>query len=660
MKGILALILAFLLFFSLVPAQELEQIYNSKSVVIEATISSSAELITQPDSLIDYVQADLYIYPENEISQTVGRITTNPKADKIIGGYRFRWDNPDDYLEYRLNAEVKTENRFNKVRKKIEFPVRYLPPEYSEYLRPTDKIDSTDGKVVAQASQLAEGEDDLFVVVSKIAIWTKNNIKYDLSTLTADVSQKASWVLENRFGVCDELTSLFIAMLRSLGIPARFVSGVSFTNSPLFPQQWGAHGWAEVYFPDVGWIPFDPTFGEFGWIDPGHVKLKDSLDPTETSVKFEWKGKNVDLKVNKIEVTGKVKEYIENAEKSVKIQVAPVKKEVGFGSYNLAEVEVTNLKGEYITAEFIMASVKELEILGENKKQVILKPYETKKIFWKIKISENLDRGYSYDVPILIYTLKNEEDKVFFKTSNFDPVYSSQEMDRLIENLKDQESKTLSNAIGMSCTAEKSSFYFYENNRINCSVKNKGNTVIRNLNVCLHDDCKKVNLGINQETIVDFDFSLKNVGERELDITAENEGISRIAKVTVEMLDEPLIEIVELRYPETVNYGDIFELSFVLKKQSYSNPKSIFVSVIKNENAKEFQLEELASEHELVVELEGKDLKPYENNFNIEVSYYDKNKRAYSASKDFVIFLNKPTLFQRIAIFFSNLFSFLA
>ena len=60
--------------------------------------------------------------------------------------------------------------------------------------------------------------DDLFIVVYKLAEWVKTNVNYDLSTLTASVSQKASWVLDNKEGVCDEITNLFIALSRALGI----------------------------------------------------------------------------------------------------------------------------------------------------------------------------------------------------------------------------------------------------------------------------------------------------------------------------------------------------------------------------------------------------------------------------------------------------------
>ena len=89
---------------------------------------------------------------------------------------------------------------------------------------------------------------------------------------------------------------MLIALNRALGIPARFISGVSYTNSDLFTEKWGPHGWAEVYFPGYGWIPFDVTYGEYGFVDPTHIRLKESLDATEASTSYQWLSTNVDLK----------------------------------------------------------------------------------------------------------------------------------------------------------------------------------------------------------------------------------------------------------------------------------------------------------------------------------------------------------------------------
>lgn len=70
-------------------------------------------------------------------------------------------------------------------------------------------------------------------------------------------------VLESRQGVCQDFAHLGIACLRSLGLPARYVSGYLETDPPPGrPRLTGAdvsHAWFSVRFPDGGWLDLDPT-----------------------------------------------------------------------------------------------------------------------------------------------------------------------------------------------------------------------------------------------------------------------------------------------------------------------------------------------------------------------------------------------------------------
>lgn len=70
-------------------------------------------------------------------------------------------------------------------------------------------------------------------------------------------------VLERRRGVCQDFAQLQIACLRSLGLPARYVSGYLETLPPPGqPKLIGAdasHAWLSVYCPGIGWIDADPT-----------------------------------------------------------------------------------------------------------------------------------------------------------------------------------------------------------------------------------------------------------------------------------------------------------------------------------------------------------------------------------------------------------------
>lgn len=58
-------------------------------------------------------------------------------------------------------------------------------------------------------------------------------------------------------GVCQDHTHIFITIARSLGFPARYVSGFLMMDGQT--QQAASHAWAEVHIPDLGWVGFDAS-----------------------------------------------------------------------------------------------------------------------------------------------------------------------------------------------------------------------------------------------------------------------------------------------------------------------------------------------------------------------------------------------------------------
>lgn len=80
-----------------------------------------------------------------------------------------------------------------------------------------------------------------------------------------DISTPVSRVLEIKRGVCQDFAHLAIAALRSIDLPARYVSGYLMTRPP--PGQAklkgadASHAWLSVWSPDTGWVDFDPTNG---------------------------------------------------------------------------------------------------------------------------------------------------------------------------------------------------------------------------------------------------------------------------------------------------------------------------------------------------------------------------------------------------------------
>jgi transglutaminase-like putative cysteine protease len=77
------------------------------------------------------------------------------------------------------------------------------------------------------------------------------------------ISTPLSVVMKQRKGVCQDFAHLAIACLRSLGLPARYVSGYIETLSPEGVEKLvgvdASHAWFSVYIPGRGWTDFDPT-----------------------------------------------------------------------------------------------------------------------------------------------------------------------------------------------------------------------------------------------------------------------------------------------------------------------------------------------------------------------------------------------------------------
>jgi len=88
-----------------------------------------------------------------------------------------------------------------------------------------------------------------------------SDFKYDPKATT--VATPLEEVMEKRRGVCQDFAHLGIACLRSLGLPARYVSGYLRTRPPEGkPRLVGAdasHAWFGVFCPGAGWVDFDPT-----------------------------------------------------------------------------------------------------------------------------------------------------------------------------------------------------------------------------------------------------------------------------------------------------------------------------------------------------------------------------------------------------------------
>jgi transglutaminase-like putative cysteine protease len=108
---------------------------------------------------------------------------------------------------------------------------------------------------------------------------------FRFDTKATQVTTPVETFFEKRRGVCQDFAHLQIACLRSLGLPARYVSGYLRTIPPPGrPRLEGAdasHAWCSAWCPGVGWVDFDPTNDCVP--SDGHVTLAWGRDYSDVS-----------------------------------------------------------------------------------------------------------------------------------------------------------------------------------------------------------------------------------------------------------------------------------------------------------------------------------------------------------------------------------------
>ncbi len=120
------------------------------------------------------------------------------------------------------------------------------------YLRETDQT-RPDGAIRGLARAARVGGDPLATLHGLMGA-VREAITYQVGE--TDAGTRAVDALARGVGVCQDHAHVFIAAARSLGIPARYVSGYLLSRAEGEDGE-AAHAWAEALVPDLGWVGFD-------------------------------------------------------------------------------------------------------------------------------------------------------------------------------------------------------------------------------------------------------------------------------------------------------------------------------------------------------------------------------------------------------------------
>jgi transglutaminase-like putative cysteine protease len=119
------------------------------------------------------------------------------------------------------------------------------------------------------AEALTRNESNPYDKAKAIESYLRKTYPYDLNIPAPPEDQDVAdyFLFDLRRGYCDYYATAMVVLARASGVPARFVSGYSSgaydaPNAQYVVRELNAHSWAEIYFPEIGWVEFEPTASE--------------------------------------------------------------------------------------------------------------------------------------------------------------------------------------------------------------------------------------------------------------------------------------------------------------------------------------------------------------------------------------------------------------
>ena len=203
-----------------------------------------------------------------------------PRVATLRGRFGNEVSRPDAWLRRGLLFVDRTGSIFNSAHNNAK--IRYEGLSYLPIIQPSDLrrapsafpeaipaaylqlpvLDPRIPKLAADVTAFSKNEYDK---ASAIRSYLISHYSYTLDLSGSHGTDPlANFLFVRRAGHCEYFASAMTVMLRSIGIPARYVTGFlpgeyNDLGGDYIIRESDAHSWVEVYFPTYGWVTFDPT-----------------------------------------------------------------------------------------------------------------------------------------------------------------------------------------------------------------------------------------------------------------------------------------------------------------------------------------------------------------------------------------------------------------
>ncbi len=216
----------------------------------------------------DYQKVKFFKFSGNYDDYNIN--SNNPYDAKVLFA---SWNKSDKKKKLHIEMEIETKPREMSLKliKEASRQNLPIPSDVKLFLKPTAHI-PTDGKIKETADKITKGINDRFAKVQAIYDWVTETTFRDPKVIGCGVGNAGKMVESGYFGgKCTDISSLFVALLRASGTPAREVFGIRLGKSN-FSKALGKsddkgnatistwqHCRCEYYIPGIGWVPSDPA-----------------------------------------------------------------------------------------------------------------------------------------------------------------------------------------------------------------------------------------------------------------------------------------------------------------------------------------------------------------------------------------------------------------
>lgn len=203
-------------------------------------------------------------YPVSDAHQRISDITFSGDyaaagvyADRANGTPILYAEWPKGAVSRKLTLSFKAERSEISQRTLPTTEPAWNPADYAEYLRPTS-LGPIDGDVKKLSDSIVKGKSTNVAKAKAIYDWTVENMYRDPATTGCGKGDVCE-LLKKPGGKCTDISSVFIALCRAAGVPAREVFSIRLGKKAEEDITGYQHCWAEFFVPGFGWVTADPA-----------------------------------------------------------------------------------------------------------------------------------------------------------------------------------------------------------------------------------------------------------------------------------------------------------------------------------------------------------------------------------------------------------------